>query len=43
MLAENTGKTAKQTGEDMDRDYYLTAADAKDYGIIDKVVDSLKS
>lgn len=38
MLATMTGKTMKQIAADTDRDRYLSATEAKDYGIIDKVI-----
>lgn len=38
MLAAMTGKSVDQIGQDTDRDRYLSAAEAKDYGIIDKVI-----
>lgn len=37
ILAENTGKSLKQVTKDTDRDNYLTAQEALDYGIIDAV------
>lgn len=37
ILAENTGKTAKQVTEDMDRDYWFTPEEAKKYGLVDKI------
>lgn len=37
ILAENTGQTLKKIEKDTDRDYFLTAAEAKEYGIIDEV------
>ena len=40
MLADMTGKTIKQIAADTDRDRYLSAAEAKDYGIIDKVLNT---
>jgi ATP-dependent Clp protease protease subunit len=40
MMADFTGKTAKQINRDMDRDNYLTAKQAQEYGLIDKVVTS---
>ncbi len=43
MMAGFTGKTAKQINKDMDRDNYLTAAQAKDYGLVDEVITSLKT
>jgi ATP-dependent Clp protease protease subunit len=38
ILANRTGKTAKQIEKDADRDKYFTAKEAKEYGIIDKVI-----
>mgnify|MGYP002663119602 CR=1 FL=1 len=37
ILAENTGQTLKKIEKDTDRDYFLTAAEAKEYGSIDEV------
>ena len=41
-LAQHSGRTAQQVREDTDRDKILTAAEAKDYGIIDTVFDYRK-
>jgi ATP-dependent Clp protease protease subunit len=41
-LSRHTGKTAEQIEKDSDRDYYLSAAEAKDYGIVDHVVSSTR-
>ncbi len=38
ILAERTGKSVEQIARDTDRDYYMTAAEAKEYGIIDMVM-----
>lgn len=38
IMAENTGKTLSQIEKDADRDYYMSADEAKKYGIIDKVL-----
>ena len=38
ILSENTGQDIKKVSVDTDRDYYLTAEDAKKYGIIDVVL-----
>lgn len=38
ILANRTGKSAKQIEKDADRDKYFTAKEAKEYGIIDKVI-----
>ncbi|MGC3988682.1 MAG: ATP-dependent Clp protease proteolytic subunit [Chthoniobacteraceae bacterium] len=42
ILAHHTGKSADQVNIDSDRDYYMTAAEAKDYGLVDQVVQSRK-
>jgi ATP-dependent Clp protease protease subunit len=38
MLADNTGKDVKQVEKDGDRDYYMSAEEAKKYGLVDKVL-----
>ena len=38
ILAENTGKTPEQVKADSERDHWLTAEEAKDYGLVDKVI-----
>ncbi|MBP5505645.1 MAG: ATP-dependent Clp endopeptidase proteolytic subunit ClpP [Bacteroidales bacterium] len=38
ILAEHTGKTFKQIVKDADRDYWMTAKDALEYGMIDEIV-----
>ena len=38
ILAANTGKTVGQITADCERDHFLTAEEAKDYGIVDKVI-----
>ena len=42
ILADNTGKPISQIQKDVDRDYYMTAEDAKKYGIIDKILQPKK-
>ena len=37
-LANDTGKKVNQVAEDIERDFYMTAQDAKEYGIIDQVM-----
>ena len=37
ILAENTGKPIEQIAIDTERDNYLTAQEAMDYGLVDKV------
>ena len=41
-IAKHTGKTAAQIEKDSDRDYYLSAEEAKTYGIVDHVVASTR-
>ncbi len=38
ILAENTGKPLEQIEIDTERDHYMTAQEAKDYGLIDEVI-----
>ena len=38
IMADNTGKTLAQIEKDADRDYYMSADEAKKYGIVDKVL-----
>ncbi len=41
-IAKHTGKTAEQVEKDSDRDYYMSAEEAKAYGIVDHVVTSTR-
>jgi ATP-dependent Clp protease, protease subunit len=43
MLAEDTGKTPAEVSRDIERDKYLTAEQALEYGLIDEVLTSLKA
>ena len=38
MLAEHTGKSAEQIAKDTDRDNFMSASEAVEYGLIDKVM-----
>ena len=38
MISESTGQPYEKIAKDTDRDYYLTSAQAKDYGLIDEVL-----
>jgi ATP-dependent Clp protease, protease subunit len=42
IIAKHTGKTAEQIEKDSDRDYYMSAEEAKTYGIVDHVVASTR-
>ncbi len=41
-IAKHTGKTPEQVEKDSDRDYYMSAEEAKTYGIVDHVVTSTR-
>ena len=38
MIAHDTGQTVERVKNDTDRDFIMSAAEAKDYGIIDEVI-----
>lgn len=42
-LAFHTGQKAAKVREDIERDRFLTAAEAKDYGLVDQVLESRKA
>jgi ATP-dependent Clp protease protease subunit len=42
VLAKHTGKPVDQVEKDSDRDYYMSAHEAKTYGIVDHVVESTR-
>lgn len=42
ILARHTGKDPAKIEEDSDRDYFMSPQDAKDYGLVDEVVETLK-
>jgi len=42
ILAEHTGQPIKKVEQDTDRDFYLSAEEAKKYGIIDEVIKGKK-
>ena len=39
FTASHTNKSESEISEDSDRDFYLTAHDAVEYGIVDKVIE----
>jgi ATP-dependent Clp protease protease subunit len=39
ILAKHTGKSLKKIEQDTDRDNFLNASDAKDYGLIDEILE----
>ena len=40
ILARNTGKSVEQIEKDSDRDFFMSATDALNYGIVDKVIEA---
>jgi ATP-dependent Clp protease, protease subunit len=42
ILSQHTGKTEEQVALDSDRDYWMSAEDARGYGVVDEVVKSRK-
>ena len=43
ILSEHTGQDLEKVGRDTDRDYFMSAQEAKDYGIIDTVISNRDS
>ena len=43
IMAKNTGQKAERIHEDMERDKWLTAEEAKEYGIVDAIISSPKA
>ena len=39
VLADCTGKTSEEIKKDSDRDFYMSAEEAKDYGLVDEVME----
>ena len=42
MMAQNTAKPIAQVEKDVDRDFYMSAEDAKKYGVIDEIIKAKK-
>ena len=40
ILSNTTGKSAEQIAKDSDRMFYMTPPEAKEYGLIDRVLDT---
>src|SRR3989339_716982 len=38
IMSKNTGKSESQIKRDLDRDFYMSAEEAKKYGMIDKII-----
>lgn len=39
IMADNTGQSVEKIKKDTDRDYFMSAEEAKEYGIIDRVIE----
>ena len=42
ILAKHTGQDLKKIQKDTDRDYFMSAEEAKEYGVIDEVIATMK-
>jgi ATP-dependent Clp protease protease subunit len=42
ILAENTGQSLEKIEDDVERDFFMSAEEAKEYGIIDEIMQSKK-
>jgi ATP-dependent Clp protease protease subunit len=38
IIAKNTGQKIEKVEKDTDRDFYMTSKEAKNYGIVDKII-----
>jgi ATP-dependent Clp protease protease subunit len=43
MMADATGQEYKKVEKDKDRDYWMTAEEAKKYGIVDQILKPKKA
>ncbi|MBN1441347.1 MAG: ATP-dependent Clp protease proteolytic subunit [Planctomycetes bacterium] len=42
IMARHTGQSIERVEQDSDRDYFMTSEQAKEYGLVDEVIDTLK-
>jgi len=42
ILAEHTGRSVEEVAKDTDRDFFLDAQQAKDYGLVDEVLETVR-
>jgi len=42
IIAQHTGQPISKIAKDTDRDYYMTPQEARDYGLIDKIISTKK-
>ena len=38
LLSQNTGKPLSEVEKDVERDHYMTAEEARNYGLIDEII-----
>ena len=38
IIAHHSGQPLERVAQDIDRDYYMTSAEARDYGIVDDII-----
>lgn len=43
LLAKHTGQSVEKIAKDTDRDYFMSAEEAKEYGLVDEVITTVKS
>lgn len=43
ILVEHTGQPLEKIKKDTDRDYFMSAAEAKEYGLVDEVIKTMKA
>lgn len=43
LLARHTGQSIEKIAKDTDRDYFMSAEEAKQYGLVDEVITAIKS
>jgi ATP-dependent Clp protease protease subunit len=39
IISQHTGQELEKVSKDMERDYFMTSQESKDYGIIDRVIE----
>jgi len=42
ILVKHTGQPIERIEEDVDRDFYMSSQEAKSYGLVDEVIESLR-
>ena len=42
ILSKHSGKPVEEVAKDSDRDFFMGAAEAKEYGLIDEIVETAK-